>query len=69
VVLSRCNAAQAAYSRREKMETKFKTSKPVEATASAPTLRFSAAAEAVLGRQTEIAPNALSQVTHAMRYQ
>lgn len=51
------------------METKFKTSKPVEATASAPTLRFSAAAEAVLGRQTEIAPNALSQVTHAMRYQ
>jgi hypothetical protein len=52
-----------------KMETKFKTSKPVEATSSAPTLRFSAAAEAVLGGQTEIAPNALSQVTHAMRYQ
>ncbi|MCJ9670105.1 MULTISPECIES: hypothetical protein [unclassified Neorhizobium] len=51
------------------METKFKTSKPVETTASAPTLRFSAAAEAVLGGRTEIAANALSQVTHAMRYQ
>lgn len=50
------------------METKFKASKPVETT-SAPVLRFSAAAEAVLGRQAEIAPNALSQVTHAMRYQ
>ena len=49
------------------METKFKASK-TETTA-APTLRFSAAAEAVLGQKTEIAPNALAQVTHAMRYQ
>lgn len=50
------------------METKFKASK-TETAVAAPTLRFSAAAEAVLGRQIEIAPNALAQVTHAMRYQ
>jgi len=51
------------------METKFKASKTAETTASAPTLRFSAAAEAVLGHNAAIAPNALAQVTHAMRYQ
>lgn len=50
------------------METKFKASQTAETTA-APTLRFSAAAEAVLGQKVEIAPNALAQVTHAMRYQ
>ena len=46
-----------------------KTTKPNEAVTLAPTLRFSPAAEAVLGRQVDITPNGLSQITHAMRFQ
>lgn len=40
-----------------------KTTKPSEAVTLAPTLRFSPAAEAVLGRQVDITPNGLSQIT------
>lgn len=51
------------------MKTKFKSVEPVNDVVSVETIRLSPAARALLEcKQIDLAPNALSQITHAMRF-
>lgn len=51
------------------MKNKLKSVEPVTNVASVETIRLSPAARALLERkQIDLAPNALTQITHAMRF-